>query len=49
VQAIDEPLLLGLRQAVESWLATQRILLAGERLPLMALQPVAEVGATRIS
>jgi hypothetical protein len=49
VQAIDEPLLLLLRQAVESRLATQRIFLAGEGLPLMALQPIAEVGATHIS
>jgi hypothetical protein len=49
VQAIDEPLLLLLRQAVESRLATQRILLPGERLPLMVLQPVAEMGATHIS
>jgi hypothetical protein len=49
VQPIDEPLLLRRRQAVESRLATQRILLAGEGLTLMALQPVAEMGATHIS
>jgi hypothetical protein len=49
MEPVDEALLLLLGQAIESRLAAERILLAGERLPLMALQPVAEMGATHIS
>ncbi len=43
VQAIDQPLLLRLGQAAEAGLLAQRLLLAGEGLAGVALQPSAEV------
>jgi hypothetical protein len=49
MQTIDEPLLLRLRQAVESRLAAQRVFLADEGLALMAFKPIAEMRAADIS
>jgi hypothetical protein len=43
MQAIDQALLLRLRQAAEAGLAAERVFLSGEGLALMVLQPPAEV------
>jgi hypothetical protein len=48
MEAIDEALLLLLGQAVEPRLAAESIFLANEGFSLMALEPVAEVRATRV-
>ena len=48
VEAIDEPLLLGLRQAVKTGLVTQCVFLANKRFALMTLEPASEVRAVRI-
>jgi hypothetical protein len=47
MEAIDEALLLLLGQAAESRLAAEGVFLAGEGFSLVALEPVAEVLATR--
>lgn len=49
MEAIDESLLLLLRQGVESLLTAKRVFLAGKRLALMALEPGAEVRAAYVS
>jgi hypothetical protein len=46
METIDEMLLLLLGQAVEARFVAQRLFLTGEGLPLMALEPVAEMGTT---
>jgi hypothetical protein len=48
MEAIDEALLLLLGQAAESRLAAEGVFLADEGFSLMALEPVAEVLATRV-
>lgn len=49
MQAIDEALLLLLRQGIESLLAAQRVFLTGKGLSLMALQPGSKVRSTQVS
>ena len=49
MEAIDEVLLLLLRQGVESLLTAKRVFLTGKGLALMALEPGAEMGAAHVS